>query len=127
MNLRTILIVSNLPDNAIEACEKTDMEQRLIKVKLHTEFNRITISVRNPAAEAPIKNGEKFETTKSDKKEHGIGLTNVEQTVMKYGGECISSHSKVFLHIVLLSHSKGGAAKSSHQMIERYPCSISTN
>ena len=96
MNLRTILIVSNLPDNAIEACEKTDMEQRLIKVKLHTEFNRITISVRNPAAEAPIKNGEKFETTKSDKKEHGIGLMNVEQTVMKYGGECISSHSKGF-------------------------------
>lgn len=86
----TVIILSNLLDNAIEACEKVADKPREIKVRFTAE-EEILISVRNPVAEPLNISDGKLLTTKADKESHGIGTSNITSAVHKYGGECIYS------------------------------------
>ncbi len=79
-----VVILSNLLNNAIEACEKCD--QKTIKLKLMKEPDEIVISVRNTYNGVISKQGEEFQTLKSEKEEHGLGIKNTIEAVEKYGG-----------------------------------------
>ena len=83
-----MVILVNLLNNAIEACEHSD--KKIIKLKFVCDEDRVILSVINTYAQAPIMNGDKFKTTKTDSPElHGIGIHNVKEMVAKYGGQTV--------------------------------------
>jgi len=81
-------IISNLLNNAIEACEKIQEDKRIIEFEIAGYNSQIFISVSNSYdMESIINQKQKFITTKEDKQNHGIGLENVSRTVKKYDGD----------------------------------------
>lgn len=81
-----VVLLSNLLNNAIEACEKLP-DKRVIKLKFMIEENEIILSVKNTFDKTIIKDGEDFLTTKEiDREYHGIGIKNVIRIVEKYKG-----------------------------------------
>lgn len=71
-----VVVLSNLLDNAIEACGRYSGE-RIIQISLVFE-DKLILSIRNTTNPVFIVNGLPI-TTKSDKKNHGYGLLNVER------------------------------------------------
>lgn len=80
-----VSLLSNLLDNAIEACEKLEGEQK-IWVKLVREKRQFVLSIRNPVSEPVDIQDNEIPTSKEDKGKHGIGLKNVQMIVDKYQG-----------------------------------------
>lgn len=74
-----VVILSNLLDNAIEACEKYSGE-KLIKVKFSKEDENYILSVHNTAADISTN----LSTTKEDRLNHGFGLKNIISVLDKY-------------------------------------------
>lgn len=60
-----VILLVNLLDNAIEACEKLK-ENKLIQFKLMLEEDELTISVRNPVHEPIAVKGKRIRTTKKE-------------------------------------------------------------
>lgn len=89
-------ILSNLLDNAIEACEEIDVqENRKIELRIHKYNEFLIVSVKNPVESLNYKR-DKFISTK--KGHLGIGLVNVEDTVKRYDGNFkIEHYNKIFL------------------------------
>ena len=75
-------ILSNLIDNAIEACEKV-VGRKKIEIESGEANGFLILSVSNPTVNGA---NPKFRTTKKDKLNHGIGLKNVERAIKKYYG-----------------------------------------
>lgn len=84
-----VVLLSNLFNNAIEACDKLKKEQRQIKFKFVQKEERVILSIRNPIRGKLRVVNNKIKTTKENRLEHGIGLCNVEEVVEKYKGEGI--------------------------------------
>lgn len=98
-----VIILSNLLDNAIEACEKVTLQSKIIRVRFWYEDNSIFISTKNPVDNPPKMINGKIYTTKTDDKTHGIGLGNIKSVVEKYGGEDIySCENGYFTHSVIV-------------------------
>lgn len=80
-----VVILSNLLNNALEACEQC--EEKRIKLKFVLENGQVVISVKNSmAAEPAMENGKLLTSKTKDADEHGMGIRNVAETVEKYGG-----------------------------------------
>ena len=83
-----VIILSNLLNNAIEACEQC--ERGVIKVKIAGEEQQLLIAVSNTYQRPPVQEGEVFRTTKTqDSENHGLGLENVRAVVDTYNGICV--------------------------------------
>ncbi len=78
-----VIILSNLLNNAIEACEKMD-KKRIIRLKFVVEDNMTIISVKNTVKENIDLPDGTLQTTKENKEEHGIGIANIKEVVEKY-------------------------------------------
>lgn len=78
------VIISNIMDNAIEACEKLQIADRQIFVKVLLEDDSLFFSVRNRALPVSILPGQLPASTKKDAGLHGFGLENVRATLAKY-------------------------------------------
>lgn len=89
-----VTILSNLLNNAIEACEKCD-DKRIIKLKLVNEDDMVIIAVKN-TFNHPIcyENGEIKSSKISRADEHGIGIKNIIKVIEKYDGSYIIEDSK---------------------------------
>lgn len=98
-----VTLLSNLLDNAIEACEKLTRKPKNVWVRFWYENHQIIISTQNPIEEpVNIRNGRIY-TTKNNQLIHGIGMQNIKNVVDKYGGEDIySSENGLFTHSILL-------------------------
>lgn len=87
-----VIILGNLLDNAIEACEKADGNKE-IKLMIKYSLSNLFITVENTyngRLNNSGKNSGRSElprTTKGDFSHHGIGLQNVKNVVKKYNGE----------------------------------------
>lgn len=100
-----VIILSNLLSNAIEASENIE-GKKVIKLKFVDEDNMTVISVRNIAKQAKIENNQII-TSKKNKEEHGIGISNIQDTVEKYGGSCvIKSNDGEFSFSIVIPHFK---------------------
>ena len=77
-------ILGNLLDNAIEACEKTQIKRICVEV-IHTG-DCFSLIVTNTIASSVLKTNKNLETTKNDKTNHGIGLKSVKSILKKYDG-----------------------------------------
>ena len=95
-NLDLCIVLGNLIDNAIEACEKINEKefQRVIQVSARIYLNQIYIKVINSKNNKVEKRNNKFLTSKKDKKNHGIGLENVKEAVHKNHGDIEIKDSK---------------------------------
>ena len=81
-----VVILSNLPNNAIEACEQCE-DKKEIKVKFVREDNAVVLSVKNTCTHKIIyKDGEIQTTKEHEKEEHGVGIKNITDTITRYGG-----------------------------------------
>ncbi|MDC7279312.1 GHKL domain-containing protein [Butyrivibrio fibrisolvens] len=80
-----VVVLSNILDNAIEACEKLQGEKTIF---LHSVYrkNIWVLNAENPSNPVYPKNNE-IATTKDEKEIHGFGLSNIERTVKKYDGK----------------------------------------
>lgn len=81
-----VIILSNLLNNAIEACEKCE-GRKVIKLKIIKEENEVIISVKNTYHQPVVFRNNQFITSKRlNSIEHGIGIKNVIQAVEKNCG-----------------------------------------
>lgn len=74
-------ILGNLLDNALEA--SADEEAPFIEVKIKQVEDFLVISISNKCTRENIS----LETTKVNKKLHGIGLNSIKRTVRRYNGD----------------------------------------
>ena len=82
-------ILSNLLDNAIEACRNVSCE-RDIFVEAKRNRNQFQLSITNCTLD--FSNESMHGTTKPDRRNHGFGLKNVERAVKKYNGALQTSN-----------------------------------
>lgn len=80
-----VIVLSNILDNSIEACENL-IDDKILKFKITAENKQLLISTQNPIIEPIQIVNNKVLTSKADKKEHGIGLLNIFTIVKKYNG-----------------------------------------
>ena len=88
-----VVILSNLLNNAIEACEKC--EKKTVKIKLVKEDNDIVISVKNTYNGVIKKDCNDYVSTKDDTDGHGFGIKNIRESVSKYGGTCSITYDDI--------------------------------
>ena len=80
-----VILLANLLDNAIEACENRK-DHPVIRLKLLRENAQILLSVQNPVESTQNMIHDQLSTSKADKANHGIGLKNVQMVLEKYDG-----------------------------------------
>lgn len=99
-----VTILSNLIDNAIEACEKCT-DKKIIRLKFIKKDEGIIIAVNNTFNHTiHYENGEIKTTKLSKEEEHGVGIKNVIKVVEKYDGSyVIKEQDKEFLFSILIS------------------------
>lgn len=101
-----VVILSNLLNNAMEACEKCD--EKLVQFKFLSNEDWITISTVNSYAVEPNRVGDKFQTSKTDGSAlHGIGIENIKEAVDKYRGiSLIDYEDNTFRFIIRIPRKK---------------------
>lgn len=88
------IILGNLFDNAVEACRNdTENENKFIDVDIRLKGPLLCINVKNSFSGNVKVSSDTYLTTKSDPVSHGVGLSNVQLVVQKYGGRTIINHS----------------------------------
>lgn len=88
-----VTLLTNLLDNAIEACEKLDPNNmsiaRIIQFKMVWENDQLILSIRNPVCRPVRITNNMIVTSKKDSIQHGIGLSNVDFVIKKHGGTSV--------------------------------------
>lgn len=82
-----VTVLSNMLNNAIEACEKLT-DNRMIWVKLMQKEDQIIFSIKNTYTDECTVLGEHYITTKEDADMHGIGIQNIKEVIERYQGIC---------------------------------------
>jgi signal transduction histidine kinase len=88
------IILSNMLDNAIEACRKLqEVSAHYIVLGLKTEYGKLYIRVSNSSLPVETLNDGLPMTDKSDKTRHGLGLHTVKRLAEQYEGSLLCSYS----------------------------------
>ena len=98
-----VTMLGNLLENAINECEKITAMGRdaVIGVKFVKKGDGFMLTVRNPVREQVRIKDNKVQSEATEG--HGIGLSNVENVVRKYGGDfAISCDDKEFFAVVMI-------------------------
>lgn len=81
------VIFANALDNAIEACERISEGDKFIDLTLLYRDNNLICKLKNSVDQRTIKiKNQNYQTIKSDKTNHGIGLENIKNVLSKYDG-----------------------------------------
>lgn len=81
------VLVGNLLDNAIEACDAVkEEENRFIRIYIDTLQNQLYISIMNGMEGTARRQGARFVSSKRGDRRQGFGLQQVDRIVEKYGG-----------------------------------------
>ncbi len=81
------ILLGNLLDNAIEACEKCVPGKREIYLRIWNARYMFMLKLVNSSAKSPKISGQRFITDKADKNAHGMGVEQVRRIVKRYGGD----------------------------------------
>lgn len=82
-DLELSIVIGNLLDNAIEACQNTK-EEKFIRLSMHMKGNMLYFYMLNSAGKKKQKLGSLFKTGKSGI--HGFGLNRAESVLKEHGG-----------------------------------------
>ena len=89
-----VVILANLLNNAIEACEKCE-DKRRIKFKFMLEDGLVILSIKNTYNHPLIYDNDEIKTSKEvTPDEHGVGIKNIIRIVEKYSGSYIIQHDE---------------------------------
>lgn len=83
-----VILLGNLLDNAIAACEKLD-SHRIIRFKMTLEKGQLILSVHNPVKEPVLIKDNRVVSRERRGPRHGIGLINVDSVIRKHGGDSV--------------------------------------
>lgn len=97
------IVVSNLVKNAVEAAEKVQNGQREIIFEVRQGEKTLNIHVENTMEGGVVFRNGLPVTTKTDKRNHGIGLWNVKTVVEKYMGRynCIAKNCRYIVDVFI--------------------------
>ena len=97
-----VVLLANLLNNAIEACESCT-EKRILKLKFIKEEQNIVLSVKNSFSQPLFYKNNEIVTSKTlEPQEHGIGIKNILKVVEKYNGSyVIQNDDKDFFFSIL--------------------------
>lgn len=80
------ILFGNLLDNAIEACEKIESEERWIEVKIEKQKGLLFVEISNSISKLPIIKNGRLLTSKRNNELHGYGLKSVERIINRHDG-----------------------------------------
>ena len=97
-----VVILGNLLDNAIEACDRVN-SHKYIKVSLKYKKGCLFINVRNSFDNVIEQINGEYITRKDNKALHGIGLKSVKATIDKYNGgiKFLTDKDEFNVHVML--------------------------
>ncbi|MCR4568485.1 MAG: GHKL domain-containing protein [Pseudobutyrivibrio sp.] len=103
-NEHLVIILGNLLDNAIEACQYRKEESKYIKLDMSYEKNMLHICVKNSGSGIKHKVIDGLiQTTKKDRVNHGMGLMSVKKAAQVYEGELLlKDKEQEFVAMVIL-------------------------
>jgi Signal transduction histidine kinase regulating citrate/malate metabolism len=79
------VIIGNLLDNAIEACDNITDGEKHIRIFINVKNTQLYMIFTNSApGKKMFKNGNIFQSRKGEN--HGFGLMRIDKTIEKYGG-----------------------------------------
>lgn len=96
-----VIILSNLFNNAIEACELLS-ENKTIEIKIKSIDNLLFISFANPVCKSTI---DTSKTNKHNNFKHGYGIQNIRRVVDSYNGNTNIDISDGIYTISIMLHS----------------------
>lgn len=108
------IVLNNLLDNAIEACEKIELEKRLIRLRLKRKNRFVLVEVENFfdgilkwENEIARNSGFPVTTKYADSfTEHGIGLKNVKDVANRYFGDLDIKVNENIIKVTVLLQEK---------------------
>lgn len=107
-NIRSVdlvAILGNLLDNALEAAEGTEENQRFINLTIRRINEMLIIKLENGCKSAPVLAGGELKTTKQDTGLHGWGLKSVRTAAEHYDGTVETEYEEGrFRTVVTLSY-----------------------
>lgn len=90
-----VVVLSNLIDNAIEACDKnTSLDHKLIILKMQANPEANFLYIENHSEQPVIISNNRIITTKQDISDHGYGLKNIEAILTQYGGDYVLDYAE---------------------------------
>ena len=96
-----VVLLGNLLDNAIEAAEKCEIEDREIYLSLKNINNMTFFKLRNSCMTKPNHNNFRFFTSKENPDDHGWGIESVKHIVNKYHGEISFHYDNAFFEVTI--------------------------
>ena len=81
------VILSNILDNAIEACANSENEDKRIEISIERAVGFTVIKVMNTVSGDVLKSNPEFMTTKDNKGIHGYGIRSCKNIISKYNGK----------------------------------------
>lgn len=85
-DLDLVRLLTNINNNAVEACCRVPVSERVIEINGACIDGWISIEITNSYDGLAAYNGEELPTSKPDKHSHGLGLNIVKQIVENNGG-----------------------------------------
>ena len=102
------ILLSNLLDNAIEAC--SNIEKSKIQIQIKTVKQYLTIVIKNTTEHDVLQKNPHLNSNKKTKGIHGIGIKVVQEIVTKYNGSINfeSTPSLFTVKLMLSTNTTGG-------------------
>ena len=92
-------ILGNALDNAIEACERIDIDEKCLCIAMHQLDNKLVIEIENTSLPVDVNN---LTTSKENKETHGIGMQSIRQTVESMNGYASCNYENGYFSIKIV-------------------------
>lgn len=79
------VLLGNILDNAIEACEKSS--EKNIEVSIYSDSTKLIITVINNIDFSVLNDNPELNTSKTDISSHGYGVKTIKSIAEKYNGQ----------------------------------------
>ncbi|MDO4623350.1 MAG: GHKL domain-containing protein, partial [Eubacteriales bacterium] len=93
-------IILNAIVNAIDACAAIEDGERSIHIQAGSRLNDVMISIKNTVGSRDA--ARKLQTSKKDKKLHGLGIPSIQRAAEKYQGFVSIAEDEKYFQLVIL-------------------------
>lgn len=92
-------ILGNALDNAIEACERMDIDEKCVCIAMYQLDNKLILEIENTSLPVDVNN---LITSKKNKGAHGIGMQSIRQTVESMNGYVSCNYENGYFSIKIV-------------------------